>query len=68
MPDLPASVYGPVAAALAGAVVWSIKWARGAEKDKDAIQDKWIAYQEKQIPVQVTMNGLVDRLLKAVGE
>lgn len=66
MPDLPPSVYGPAFVALSGAVVWSIKWARSAEREKDAAQDKMIAIYEKQIPLQAERNELTRRLLDLV--
>ncbi len=63
MPDLPPTVYVPVIVALSGAVGWCIHWARQAEKEKDGIQDKWIAFQEKQIPIQIQQNLLMERML-----
>lgn len=75
MPDLPPSVYVPAFLAMAavistqgGVIAWCIKWARSAEREKDAIQDKWIAFQEQRIPVQIQQNLLVERMLALLEE
>ena len=70
MPDLPPSVYVPAFGALAlvittltGGLVWCAKGWIAEAKEKDAIQEKWISYQEQKIPVEVQRNTLMERML-----
>lgn len=63
MPDLPPSVYCPVILALCGVVVYQSKRVEKAEADKDAVQDRWSAYQEQRLPVQAQTNTLIERML-----
>jgi hypothetical protein len=81
MPDLPPSLYVPavialaaVISALAGATAYCLKWARESidrlavsEREKDAIQEKWITYQEKEIPLKQEQLRLTVRLVDLLG-
>lgn len=75
LPNLPPTIYVPIALALVAAIaaVWGLflserRRANAVTKEKDGLEQKWITLLEQEIPNKTRQLALTERLLKLVGE